>query len=804
MSASPLLRRIALAATPLLACTGLVALAPTARAASTSVVVSEAYGGGGNSGATLRNDYIELFNTSSEPVDLTGWSVAYWSKSRPEGSEPTGTTPLSGSIAAGTHYLVQEDAGANADAEALPTPDATGSIAMSSSGARVAVLDADGNVVDLLGWGGAAWYEGAPAAGTSNTTSSARTAVCFDTDNNAADFATGAPTPENSTVAAIDCSTQTPPTPTTATIAEIQGASHLSPLDGTAVQGVNGVVTAVGPDGFWMQSTAPDDDPATSEGIYVYTRGDLDVATGDALTVKATVQEYRPGGSSGNDNLTTTELVDPDVTVDSTGNALPAPVRLGVDRTAPQQTIEQGDPGNVEYPDAPFLPGTDAIDFYESLEGMRVAVPDAEAVGPTNSYGELPVIPAQGVQAVRSPHGGVVYGGYDQPNAMRVQLDDLLVPGGSLPEANVGDHFDGDVTGVLDYDFSNFMLEVTDLPPLVSGGLEREVTTRQSNNQLAVATFNVENLAPDNPQSKFDRLAGQVVHNLRSPDVLALEEIQDNSGATDDGTVDSSETVDKLIAAIAAAGGPTYEARWVNPEDGQDGGQPGGNIRSVFLFNPDRDVTFVDRAPGDATTATGVMGQGKHTHLTHSPGRIDPTSDAWEDSRKPLVGEFRFRGRTIFAIANHFNSKGGDDPLFGRWQQPERFSETQRHAQAHEVRAFVDQLMAHDPDARVVVLGDLNDFEFSRTADILVGTDHATRLVDLPRTLPANERYTYDYQGNSQVLDHIMISPALTVRPPGWRGPAYDYDVVHTNAEFHDQDSDHDPQVVRLAIRGGS
>lgn len=172
------------------------------------------------------------------------------------------------------------------------------------------------------------------------------------------------------------------------------------------------------------------------------------------------------------------------------------------------------------------------------------------------------------------------------------------------------------------------------------------------------------------------------------------------------------------------------------------------------------------------------------------------------ESRKHLVAEFTFRDKTIFAIANHFASKSGDDPLFGRWQQPVRSSETQRHRQAQEVRSFLDQLLAADAEASVVVLGDINDFEFSRTIDLMVGSG-ANSLVDLPRTLPVNERYSYVYEGNSQVLDQILVSTALTVAPPGAKYPAFDYDIVHTNSEFHDQDSDHDPQVVRLAIRGG-
>lgn len=218
----------------------------------------------------------------------------------------------------------------------------------------------------------------------------------------------------------------------------------------------------------------------------------------------------------------------------------------------------------------------------------------------------------------------------------------------------------------------------------------------------------------------------------------------------------------------------------------------------MFIFRTDRGVSFTDIPGGDATTATSIVGTGFGTKLSASPGRIDPTNGAWTSSRKPLVGQFSYKGQKLFVIANHFNSKGGDDPLFGRFQQPLRSSETQRHNQATAVRGFVDSLLKADPLAKVIVLGDLNDFEFSQTADILVGSGR-TALTDLPRTLPATERYTYDYEGNSQVLDHILISKGLQIPLP-FSGPAYRYDVVHTNAEFSDQDSDHDPQVVRLQL----
>ena len=291
------------------------------------------------------------------------------------------------------------------------------------------------------------------------------------------------------------------------------------------------------------------------------------------------------------------------------------------------------------------------------------------------------------------------------------------------------------------------------------------------------------------------------MRNLQSPDILVLQEIQDNSGATADGTVDSTQTSNKLITSIKAAGGPAYTARWVNPQNLTDGGQPGGNIRQVFLYRADRGVGFVVANAGNATTAESLNIRAGKPHLALNPGRIAPASAAWLDSRKPLVGEFTFGGKTVFVIANHFSSKGGDDPLFGRFQQPVRSSETKRHLQAQQVRSFIDKLFAADAKANVVVLGDINDFEFSQTVDIMVGAS-TTALVDLPRTLPVNERYSYVYEGNSQVLDQILVSKALTVTPPGATSPVFEYDIVHTNSEFHDQDSDHDPQVVRLAIGG--
>jgi predicted extracellular nuclease len=197
-------------------------------------------------------------------------------------------------------------------------------------------------------------------------------------------------------------------------------------------------------------------------------------------------------------------------------------------------------------------------------------------------------------------------------------------------------------------------------------------------------------------------------------------------------------------------------------------------------------VDFVDRPGGDATTPVEVVGTRRGgVRLSVSPGRIDPADAAWTDSRKPLAGEFRFRGRTVVVVTDHFTSKGGDQPLHGPVQPPVRGSEGQRHAQAEAVRAFADEVAAADPDANLVVAGDLNDVQFSRPLDLLTGDGG---LVNPMLGLPAGERYNYVYDGTSQALDHMLVAPALAHRA--------DYEIVRIDAELHDRASDHDPQLA--------
>ncbi|MER6628766.1 endonuclease/exonuclease/phosphatase family protein [Streptomyces sp. NPDC000987] len=570
-------------------------------------------------------------------------------------------------------------------------------------------------------------------------------------------------------------------------IHDIQGTTRISPYAGQKVADVAGIVTGVrtygSSKGFWIQDPNPDADPATSEGVFVFTNSTPKVAVGDSVKVSGTVSEYVPGGtSSGNQSIT--EITKPTITVVSSGNTVPAATVIDADSVPDAYTPAGDAAANGSINGLALDPSAYALDYYESLEGMNVQVADTRVVTATDAYTELWVTVKPHEHANR--RGGTVYGSYDSQNTGRLQIQSLGSTA-AFPKANVGDTLTGTTDGPLDYSqYGGYTLVANRIGALESAGLERESTEKQRNGELAVATYNVENLDPSD--ATFEEHASAIVNNLKSPDIVSLEEIQDNTGATDDGTTAADVTVNKLIDAIVAAGGPRYDWRSVDPVNDEDGGQPGGNIRQVFLFNPER-VSFTDRAGGDATTAVGVTREHGKAALTASPGRIDPTNAAWEKSRKPLAGEFVFRGRTVFVIANHFNSKGGDQGLTAQYQPPVRISEVQRHQQATLVNAFVKNILDVQKNADVIALGDINDFEFSDTAKILEGDGELWSAI---KSLPRSERYTYNYQGNEQVLDQILVSPSIR------RGCDVEYDSVHINSEFNDQISDHDPQVLRF------
>jgi hypothetical protein len=606
-----------------------------------------------------------------------------------------------------------------------------------------------------------------------------------------------------------------PGTPGVLRIRDIQATSHLSPLDNQTVTGIRGIVTGLRENnsgssinGFFMQEpdASIDADPATSEGILVFTGTAPTVSVGDLVEVSGTVDEFRPD----TDNLTITEIVSPTINVISSGNPLPAPIVIGnpgacgtTNRVPPTAVINDDGTGNIET-SGTFDVGTDGVDFYESLEGMRVCVNNAVVVGPTNSFGEIWVLGDGGTASYhsgRNTRGGITVKTADF-NPERLQLDDGVAGVPNNPALNVGTAITNAAVGIVDYRFDNYEINLTAaLTTNTSGAVTPQTADDIATgvDQVTVASYNVENLPGNAAAAEFNARAAQIVTNLRSPDFVLVQEIQDNNG-TGTGITAADLTYTNLINAITLAGGPTYAYLQIDPGPGNtDGGAPNGNIRQGILYRTDRGIVpaTAPGGAGDFDDANSVNCTAGTPSLQLNPGRIDPTNAAFASSRKPLIAQFTVNGRTVFIVNNHFNSKGGDNPLFGFVQPPVLTSEAQRIQQATVVRNFVNSVLSCQAAANVIVAGDLNDFQFSAPLQTLIGT---TPPMTILNTTIANEndRYGYIFEGNSQALDHIVVSNGLLA------GAQIRYQTVHVNAEFCDkalagctqQVSDHDPSLA--------
>ncbi len=183
-----------------------------------------------------------------------------------------------------------------------------------------------------------------------------------------------------------------------------------------------------------------------------------------------------------------------------------------------------------------------------------------------------------------------------------------------------------------------------------------------------------------------------------------------------------------------------------------------------------------------------------------NPGLVEPQHPAFlgdeargfEPGRKALAAEFEFRGKKLFVVNNHWKSKRGDEPIFGVRQPPFRVTEDQRSQQAAVIGGFAQALTRLDPLARVIVLGDLNDHEFRSPLRVLEGAG----LVNLMGLVPVADRYSFNYRGNSQLLDHVLVSRSLYDKAKP------EVEIIHISADVaaDERASDHDPVVVRLHL----
>ncbi len=534
-------------------------------------------------------------------------------------------------------------------------------------------------------------------------------------------------------------------------ICAIQGSGFHSPKEGDRVRTrgvVHGDLDNRSRRGFFMQDENCDGNSSTSDGIFVYLGDNVDVVgSGDMVEVVGTVQEY----------FGLTELVTTpgDVKVLSTGNPLPVPVEL-----------------------KPPFSDKESSKYFERLEGMRVCMDEAVTVGPTDAEDRSWLVHADlGVQRVF----------HDDPRGTGeiVCVDD----GGTHwidPEVKVGDRVEG-LLGTQDYKGGEFCLQLFAQPSVLpaSQSPETEFVIDFASSpviQLQIGTFNLANLFDtiDDPntedsvlsaseyQRRLNKRALAIHETLGEPEIIALQEAE------------NQEVLQALILR------PEIEAEYgIVWQDGPDF----RGIDVALLYRTDR-VNLIDyevrQGCTDMIDGLGPDGN-RDVYNPINAVTCDTNGDGYLDgnrlfSRPPLVvrltlceGDCGATGEGVVdgdadielfhVIVNHWKSKLQDSEIT-------EYTLPRRIEQATHVREIVDEILAADLQANLVVLGDLNDHSQSQPLAIL-----EDRLNNQFFRVPASERYTYIYRGRSQVLDHILVrmKPGLA---------AVVFQALHINADY--------------------
>ncbi|KAG9564513.1 DNase I-like protein, partial [Aureobasidium melanogenum] len=337
----------------------------------------------------------------------------------------------------------------------------------------------------------------------------------------------------------------------------------------------------------------------------------------------------------------------------------------------------------------------------------------------------------------------------------------------------VGDSL-GDITGVVTYAFGYYtILPLTALK--IVKGIEPALpppTRLVSDGDcggITVGSYNVENF----------------------PDLIFVQEIQDDNGETNDAVVSANLTLTTLTSAISSIGGFQYDFAEIDPVDDKNGGAPGGNIRTAYLYNPEvlrlRKPNF-----GSSTEANEVL---PGPEVKYNPGLIDPLNSAWTASRKPLVAAFEtLDGKnSLFTINVHFGSKGGSSSIEGDARPPVNGGVDDRQEQMQLTADFVARILAEDKKAKIIVAGDFNEFAFVQPLENFETVSNL-RDLDEAANIPELERYTYLFDMNSQELDHMYISQALKHKAQ------YEHVHINTWVTKAQQISDHDPSVAKFNI----
>jgi uncharacterized protein len=872
----------------------LAGLSAPAFAVSPDLVISQVYGGGGNSGSLYRNDFIEIFNRGTAPVNLSGKSVQYGSSA---GTTWTVNALPNVTLQPGQFFLIQEAAGADLTKPLLPTVDHVGApvIAMAGGGAKVILangttaltganpfLTAPASVIDMLGWGSVNGSETTAAAGTANATAARRINACIDTDVNAADFVVGAPTPRNTATPATPCggsaaivascpaslsvqqgvfgttvltakdedgivgnaaitagavpgialsdfvaasgnneaasvnlsvAASTPAgnypvvvnfsngdSPAqeksctvnvnvagifalTHTIPQIQGSGATSPYKNT-VQTTEGVITHKVSTGFFIQDASGDNDPTSSDGLFVF-MGNTPVtaAVGDLVRVTGTVVEYTPTGA----NRSYTEMKDTtQLIVQSSGNVVTPTNVSALENLAAVEGMLVNFTGGLTVNQASYL--GDRGELTLSV-GRRETPTNRHAPG---SAGALAMAAANATNLIVLDDSVFV-----KPAVIPYIGEDTTV--------RVGDTVNG-LTGVIDFGAiggggAAFKLQPT-LPPQFSRTNARELAPSVAAGNVRVASANVLNFFTTFMDGKdylgnasagcsigntikvsncrgadnlfeYTRQRDKIVNELKAidADVVGLMEIQNN------GDLALGVLVDALNAAV---GYPAYAYVPMPPATGTDA------IRVAMLYKPAK-VALAGPSMSD---------------------------DNAINNRPPMAQTFKHpNGAKFSVVVNHLKSKGSCGGGAGNTDSGDGqgcWNLTRVQQASRLVNSFLPQVTAAAGDPDVLVIGDMNSHGFEDPIRLITDAGYVNELERFVR--PHGIVYSYVFDGESGYLDHALASASLDAQVAGateWHNNADEPDVIDYNTDGKSQDlyvnnafraSDHDPVVISLNL----
>jgi hypothetical protein len=556
----------------------------------------------------------------------------------------------------------------------------------------------------------------------------------------------------------------TPPTAAQVEIWQIQGSGSSSPFNGQVVSTRDNVVTAVGPNGFFVQTPTArtDGNPETSDGIFVFTGSAPGVKVGDLVDVSGTVQEF----------FNFTEFANnPTVTVKSSGHPLPAAVPF--DATTP----------------SPKPPRSETE--LERFEGMRVEIASGVVAGPNQFFSSDPIAEVLIVASANRPfrEPGIVFPGLmnlpvwdGNPEIFELDPDRLGLPNAIIPAGSIFS-----ATGVLGFEFGGYELWPTQLS-FITPTLPRPVRARTSA-EATIATLNLFRLFDDvnDPslnepvlstteyQGRLSKLSKYIREVMGAPDILAVQEAE------------NVNTLQDLAARIQ-----NDEANLSYAAHLMEGNDIGGI-----------DVGFLARS---TLKVNAVAQLGKSEIFTFDGSLLH--------DRPPLILQAELPdGRSITVLNVHLRSLSGiDHPTDGLRVR------AKRNEQARSVSLMVQNLQTTNPN--LVVIGDFNAFQFTdgyvdvlgqimgTPADasqaLIPGTDNVNPdLVNAILSLPAEERYSFVFNGTAQALDHVLISQALQAAVSGMEYARGNADVpksFETDTTTSLRSSDHDGLVLYLRL----